>query len=191
MPPKVRRITKQTLIYVVDVVLDDIDPPIRRRVELAGDSTLEQVHYVIQAAMGWENSHLHEFEHKGLSYGDPEPDGFNLESETDNQLASLLGPGDSMTYTYDFGDNWKHTIAVHEITQPEPGVKYPRLVEAERGCPPEDIGGPWQYSDMLDEARRNPEDEELNWLLEIDSEDPQREQLEKSLARLAWKPLAG
>jgi len=36
--------------------------------------TLAELHEVIQTAMGWTNTHLHEFEIDGVSYGNPDPD---------------------------------------------------------------------------------------------------------------------
>lgn len=191
MRRKARRITTGTLIYVVDIVLDDIAPPIRRRVELAADTDLEELHLVVQAAMGWEDSHLHLFELHHVTYGEPDPDGPELENEAGVRLSSLVGPGDAISYTYDFGDGWAHTITVRDVTAPEPGTAYPRLLEADRACPPEDTGGPWGYPDLLEEARRSPDDEDLAWLREFDPEDPGREHLETCLAVLAWTPLAG
>jgi hypothetical protein len=47
-----------------------------------------------------------------------------------------------LVYLYDFGDGWEHTINVERLTDPEPGVLYPRLVKVSGRCPPEDCGGP-------------------------------------------------
>lgn len=41
--------------------LRDTKPPVWRRLELTGDLTLLRLHDVIQAAMGWTDSHLHRF----------------------------------------------------------------------------------------------------------------------------------
>ena len=63
-----------------------------------------------------------------------------------------------MIYTYDFGDNWHHTIDVEKIHQPQPGATYPRCSAGRRACPPEDSGGPWGYAGMLTaiRARKGP-----------------------------------
>ena len=60
-----------------------------------------------------------------------------------------------MTYLYDFGDGWEHTIRVEYVVAPEPGARYPQLVEATGRCPPEDIGGPPGYEEYL-EAIKDP-----------------------------------
>jgi Plasmid pRiA4b ORF-3-like protein len=59
----------------------------------------------------------------------------------------------TLRYIYDFGDGWKHTIKIEALTDPEPGVLYPRLIAATGRCPPEDCGGPWGYAEFLDAIR--------------------------------------
>jgi len=59
---------------------------------------------------------------------------------------------------YDFGDGWEHTVKIERLADPEPGVRYPRLIEISGRCPPEDVGGPWGYAEFL-EAIRDPEHE--------------------------------
>ena len=44
----------------VHVSLREIDPPIWRLLELSSRTTLKQFHRILQIAMGWEDSHLHE-----------------------------------------------------------------------------------------------------------------------------------
>ena len=56
-------------LYELDVRLRDIAPPIWRTIEVGGASTLEDVHFAIQCAMGWTNSHLHQFAIGERSYG--------------------------------------------------------------------------------------------------------------------------
>ena len=56
----------------------------------------------------------------------------------------------TMRYIYDFGDDWQHTIKVERIFADVPGLAQPFLLEATGRCPPEDIGGPQGYCEMLD-----------------------------------------
>ncbi len=60
---------------------------------------------------------------------------------------------------YDFGDGWEHAIKVKRLTDPEPNVAYPRLIEAAGRCPPEDVGGPWGYGALI-EALEDPDHEQ-------------------------------
>jgi hypothetical protein len=64
----------------------------------------------------------------------------------------------TLRYLYDFGDNWEHTIKIERLAEPEPNVAYPRLIEAAGRCPPEDVGGPWGYSELI-EALEDPDHE--------------------------------
>jgi hypothetical protein len=61
-------------VFQLKVTLLDTKPPIWRRVLVDGGSTLDHVHEVIQAAFGWWNHHLHEFEVGRTRYGVPDPD---------------------------------------------------------------------------------------------------------------------
>ena len=48
-------------IYKLKLELLEVEPSIWRRLLVRGGLTLAQLHEIIQAAMGWTNSHLHEF----------------------------------------------------------------------------------------------------------------------------------
>jgi hypothetical protein len=56
----------------IRVSLDGVEPAIFRRLVVPLDNTLAQLHHILQAAMGWTDSHLHQFEIGGLRFGDPE-----------------------------------------------------------------------------------------------------------------------
>lgn len=67
------------------------------------------------------------------------------------KLAALIDRGvQELVYTYDIGDDWRHTITVETVGPAEPDVKYPRFVAGERRCPPEDVGGLPGYEMFLD-----------------------------------------
>ncbi len=55
-----------------------------------------------------------------------------------------------LKYLYDFGDGWEHTVKIERLVDPEPGMEYPRLIDAAGRCPPEDVGGPWGYGEFLE-----------------------------------------
>src|ERR1035437_10391333 len=52
-------------------------------------------------------------------------------------------------YTYDFGDNWEHTIAFEKSEPAVEGQSYPVCIAGKRNCPPEDCGGVWGYEELL------------------------------------------
>jgi Plasmid pRiA4b ORF-3-like protein len=153
---------KQSLVHQFKITLLDIRPPIWRRIQVP-DGTLDALHAHIQSAMGWTNSHLHQFEIDRRRYGDPEllDDGWGDDDFVDStkiRLSALLEKKQKsfrFFYEYDFGDGWRHEV-VYEGAQPaEAGVRYPRCTEGARACPPEDVGGPWGYGDFV-EAIGNP-----------------------------------
>jgi transcriptional regulator with XRE-family HTH domain len=129
------------LVFQLKITLEGVRPVVWRRVQLAADHTLQQLSLAIQIAMGWEGYHLHKF-----FLRDPY-DGEDI-SET-ALVGDVLHEGDSFTYQYDFGDDWRHRIAVEKIVSAKKNSSYPRCVTGQRACPPEDCGGPWGYIEMM------------------------------------------
>ena len=154
-------------IYQIKVTLEESKPPIWRRLLVPGDVTLEKLHYIIQVAMDWTNSHLHQFIVDGIYFGEPHPDyGPTMQDERRIRLNGVTTEeGFKFTYEYDFGDGWMHTLLVEKIMEPEPGQQYPVCVKGKRACPPEDVGGVWGYEGFL-EAIRDPDHAEHDMYLE-------------------------
>ena len=75
-----------------------------------------------------------------------------------------------LTYLYDYGDGWEHTIKVERIGEALPGDLYPCLLDARGRCPPEDIGGPPGYAEFL-EAIADPNHERHKELTEFHDAD--------------------
>lgn len=158
-----------SLIVRAEVHLLDIASKITRTLELPMALNLAELHEVLQAAFGWTDSHLHQFNIGGLIYGAPEFDEDGLCDHrtfeaTGVRLIDLRFPSHpvenslTMLYEYDFGDNWRHLVRMVEVPR-EAGVTYPRCIAATRSGPPEDVGGAWGYADFL-EAWRDPDHEE-------------------------------
>ena len=61
------------VIYQLKILLLTITPTIWRRVLVSSDHTIEDLHYTVQLAMGWENIHLHHFLIHGKYYGISRP----------------------------------------------------------------------------------------------------------------------
>ena len=190
------RVTAKTKIFELDIVLEAVEPPVRRRVQIPGEANLAVLHEVVQAAMGWTNSHLHEFEIDGQCYGMPGPDWDDEEGidESEVLLSDLVGQGACFDYVYDFGDSWSHRLTVEKITAPQPGVRYPRCVSGQEACPPENVGGAHGYDwfrAVLADSSNPQRDEYLEWV--GGSFDPHRfemDDVDRALRRLAWRPLA-
>jgi hypothetical protein len=66
-----------------------IQPLIWRRLLVPSSISLPDLHLAIQGAMGWTDSHLHQFEIDGKSYGEPDPYGERLKSSPRKARSSL------------------------------------------------------------------------------------------------------
>ena len=143
------------LIYQLKFTLRDSKPPIWRRVVACSDFTFADLHDLIQLAMGWMNSHLHEFRKgQNIVIGDPDLDeGFGQEilDESKIRLDSILKQEkQKILYMYDFGDGWEHDILLEKILPYNAQTPLPHCVKGKRACPPEDVGGVWGYEDFLE-----------------------------------------
>lgn len=125
-------------------------PPVWRRLQLLTDTRLDELHSMIQIAFGWQDVHLHVFElgHRQFGPVDGERDA-DVADERRVTLGDLVGQvGDRIAYTYDFGDDWRHEIAVEKVLERTAGIAYPLLLVAKGAGPPEDCGGRWGYEDL-------------------------------------------
>jgi len=150
------------------ISLADWEPEIWRIVEVPLGGSLKMVHDVIQAAMGWQDYHLWEFEVAGKRYGPTDPGWADSEvaAAKNAKLGALIERGvGEFAYTYDMGDDWLHDVTVEAVAPAEPGVKYPRFVAGARRCPPEDVGGLPGFEAFL-EATADPAHEEHEEVLE-------------------------
>ncbi len=150
-----------TSIARLKVTLDDVKPAVQRRLEVPLTIRLDRLHLVLQAALGWTDSHLYEIKAGGVGWGMPDPDfGDGPLDARKARLIDVLEDVGTKTikYLYDFGDGWEHTIKVERVTEAVPGIAYPVLLDARGCCPPEDVGGPWGYDEFL-EALADPDHE--------------------------------
>ncbi len=156
------------MIFQMHIELLGIEPAIWRKIQVKSGTTLHRLNLLIQRAMGWENSHLSEFEIDGKRYGATEIDDYGeglLEFRNYKITQSLLPKDLNFTFSYDFGDGWMHEVIVEDIFKPESGVTYPRCIDGEMACPPEDVGGVSGYEEYLD-AIMDPDHEEHEAFLE-------------------------
>jgi hypothetical protein len=155
-------------VYRLKISLRGAKPPIWRRLELPGDTSLAELHTVIQVAFNWHGGHLHAFE---TPYGDFGPPDAELDELAGEETVTLeqVAPAEHSTidYTYDFGDNWEHQIRVEKLGEPNPAVSYPRCTGGRRAAPPDDCGGIDSYHNLL-ATLADPADPEhaeaLDWL---------------------------
>ncbi|WP_342359598.1 plasmid pRiA4b ORF-3 family protein [Terrarubrum flagellatum] len=152
------------------VTLDDVEPQVLRRLEVPVTIRLDRLHLALQDAMGWTNSHLYEIRAGDVGWGIPDPswgDG-PLDARKIKLIDVLEDVGvKTLRYLYDFGDGWEHTIKIERIVDAMPGVLYPRLIDAKGRCPPEDVGGPWGYGELVEaiaDPKHERHTESVEWL---------------------------
>ena len=133
------------------VRLREVEPTVLRVLDVPSSSTLPELHLLLQAGLGWQNTHLHEFLTETHRYGTDDDDWLDVGSggldplqrrvETGVLLREL---GSRFQYHYDLGDGWEHEVEVLGAGAAEPGCPY-----GEGDCPPEDCGGPSGYALLL------------------------------------------
>ena len=158
--------------FQLKIQLKWTNPKIWRRVIVPTSMTLRDLHDVIQAAMGWEDYHMHEFVIKKKRYQEPPEkdlwgyfDEGKYENEREFTLKDVLYKGLSFSYTYDFGDNWTHLIRVekNEVTAPD---NLPVCISGELAGPPEDCGGVGGYyglMEILDDQEHEDHGDMVEW----------------------------
>ena len=167
LPAKRKTKDGQAPVLQLRVDLRGSKPPIWRRLQVPGDIALRELHTLLQVAFGWDSTHMYAFDTAYGQFGIPDPE-LGLRSDTKVTLEQVAAaPGTKLTYTYDFGDDWEHVIAVEGTVAREDASIYPRCVGGRRKAPPEDCGGIWGYLELL-EILDNPAHEEhedrLEWL---------------------------
>ena len=140
-------------MYRLRIELNGIEPMVWRRIEVPSSYTFYDLHVAIQDAMGWLDYHQHEFElqrgSRGVRIGIPgEFVRETVRASWEVPLADYLSARKKLTYLYDFGDDWDHTIHVEAVTTDDSSESLPRCVAGENATPPEDCGGPPGYSDL-------------------------------------------
>ncbi len=137
-----------------------------RRVIVPAGITFRKLHHIIQDAMGWKDSHLHEFtiikDDKPIAsitcdeetMHDTARMGHTAELDDQTLLAEYFPEYNQFIYLYDFGDDWEHRVLLEKIQDDYP-YNYPICIEGEGACPPEDVGGETGFEDFL-AAYNNP-----------------------------------
>jgi hypothetical protein len=151
-------------VYQLRIELQHIEPRIWRTILVPETLTLPRLDRVVQAALGWTNSHLHDWRIDGKRYGVPNPEWEAPDQLLDERkftVGAVLGEGiEEFGYEYDFGDGWEHRVVVEKRLAADPNRNtWPMCIAGANACPPEDVGGPPGYMDFV-QAMRDPAHEE-------------------------------
>ena len=130
-------------------------PPIWRRIEVASDTSLEQLNDLIQAAFGWLGGQLWVFTTANDEFGPADAE-LGFRDAARPTIATVVPrAGDRLRYTYDFGDDWQHDIVVEQVAAADATATYPRCLGGRRAAPPDDCGGIGAYEELLEATHRS------------------------------------
>jgi hypothetical protein len=144
-------------IYQLHFMLRGINPPVWRRILIRSHSTIADLHYILQIAFHWTDSHLHRFVIHGKEYGIGRSGCTTF--RTDGRQIRLADfhfrVNERFLYEYDFRDSWQHQIRLEAVGPSRAGKVYPVCIAGARAAPPEDRGGPWAYMELMDHHELN------------------------------------
>lgn len=165
--------------YHVRIKLNNIDLKIWREVKVPSNITLQALGELLLEVMGWMLEHLYQFRIKDTYYCSKQQIDDSMFPENDRDYSKvtlsdvLTEKGVRMKLEYDFGDSWEHDVWVKGIREYAKGEK-PSItfVTGQGECPPEDCGGVWGYTELLELTKKQKltkeERERLKWY-EMDS----------------------
>ena len=141
---------KPAPIYQLKVWLQGISPMVCRRLLVRSDSTIADLHYTIQIAMGWSDVHLNRFHIHGQDFGVYHDGGICFSDNPEKVPLSAFGfrTRERFLYEYDFGDEWLHEVRIEKRLPLNPKKTYPVCIDGKHAAPPEDFGGAQAYMQM-------------------------------------------
>lgn len=152
-----------------------------RKIKVAQSTTLEDLHYMIQALMGWYNGHLHQFIYypnasdyvkiinADLEEFEEDPSSFSDEKNV--TISEFLSKCKTLHYEYDFGDGWDVEIKCTDQNSDEV-LDEPVYLGGVGQQPVEDCGGidGWEVIKNYCERKDEPATERLEEYFEDSSE---------------------
>lgn len=148
-------------LYQLKIKIDIDGCDIWRRVLVPSTYSFRHLHNIIQTVFDWHNYHLHQFEIKNkgtktkLIVIDDHPetmewldfDSYDVLQERFVALKDIFPDNGEVTYIYDFGDLWIHTITLEKVIKAN--VFRATYLEGRGERPPEDVGGPLGYKEYM------------------------------------------
>ncbi|MDI1294198.1 MAG: plasmid pRiA4b ORF-3 family protein [Methylobacter sp.] len=137
-------------MYQLKVWLQGISPMVWRRLLVRSDSTIADLHYTIQIAIGWSDVHLNRFHIHGQDFGVYHDGGISFSDNPEKVLLSAFGfrTRERFLYEYDFGDEWLHEVRIEKRLPLNPKKTYPVCIDGKHAAPPEDFGGAQAYQEL-------------------------------------------
>lgn len=141
-------------VYRLHVWIRQISPMIWRRLLVRSSSTIADLHYTLQIAFGWSDTHLNLSHIHGQDYGVYHDGGINFSTDPAQVRLSdfRFRVNERFLYKYDFSDGWEHQVRVEACLDLEERRIYPCCIGGKRRAPPEDCGGPLAFIARRDDV---------------------------------------
>lgn len=119
-------------IYQFHILLLQISPAIWRRILIRNDSSVADLHHVLQIVMGWNDTHLHRFALHGKEYGIAQSGGIWFRDDPAQiRLADLhMRRKERFLYEYDQGVTVFSLLSAQQECNRESSFLRPDLSEA-------------------------------------------------------------
>jgi hypothetical protein len=125
--------------YSIQISISGTD--VWRRVLISSESTLDGLHRLIQAGLGWKNNYRHRFVSESSAAGDKRVFDHKL------MIRDIGGQGIN-ELLYEYGTQWNIKVILLSSGQPAKGDSV-RFVAGEGAAPPETISGPLRFRRIL------------------------------------------
>jgi hypothetical protein len=106
---------------------------------MAGGHSLEDLHYAIQKAYGFDDDHLYSFFMDGEAWSDEkftsphDEEGPHVDEVRVGEIGLFVGK--RILYLFDYGDCWRFRVEVEEIRTEGSKPRRPRIVEKKGKAP--------------------------------------------------------
>jgi hypothetical protein len=133
--------------YQLRVYVRSVSPMVWRRLLVRSDSTIADLHHILQTVMEWHDAYLHHFLVRGKRYGIARTGTWGFMDWADTvQLGQLNWRlNEKFFYAYNYYDEWQLVVRLEARLLLDSSKHYPRCIGGKRAAPPEDCGGAWRF----------------------------------------------
>jgi len=109
-------------VYSIRAALHGVSPMVWRRLRIHGNTSLANLHYILQTCFGWDDEHLHCFHIHGKDFGLWRDAGMAY-SDDARQVALqdfAFDAGDRFHYEYNFFAGWRVGLRIESVLPESP-----------------------------------------------------------------------
>lgn len=137
-------------VYQLKIYVEGISPMVWRRILVRGDTTIADLHEIMQKLMDWYDVHLHHFLIRGKRYGIGR---IGTMGFMDNPYKIALNHfqfrrNETFVYEYNYFDDWQLKIRIEAKLPLNSPRFYPYCSGGKRAAPLEDCGGAWRFMEL-------------------------------------------